>query len=151
MRDHLADQMPWGYFQLFHASAQAIRGRDPLFAETFPTAGGIDNWFSRLWSPDKQIRIDDDSRDLSCVHLWHGPFAEAWHGSRANGCTWELIGQTHPITGRLWTRRDLDLPRDGMLVRLDTAEQIKCELSDELITRLVSECVPFDVYAKGVK
>jgi hypothetical protein len=61
-----------GYFQLFHAEAEPIRGRYPWYGLGWPTAGGCDSEF--WWKFQHTHRLEA----FEVLHLGR-PFAN-WHG-----------------------------------------------------------------------
>lgn len=64
-----SNQMPWGYFQLFHGSA----GR--RYSEEFETAGEVDYEFQMRWPASHKVLLPE-----GVVHIAHGPFGSNWNG-----------------------------------------------------------------------
>lgn len=118
IREVAADRLPFGFHQLWNVRASAIRGRDPLVSEAFPTAATVDYHWYRLWDEDKRIMLPP--AELSIVHRWHGPFAARWHNRGVPAGGWEWIGQVCPL-GPLWFMRGKETyPAELRLIDLDT-------------------------------
>lgn len=120
IREPAADLLPFGFHQLWHVNASAIRGRQPLVSEVFPTAATVDYHWYRLWAPDKRVLLPPE---LSIVHRWHGPFTSRWHGRGAAPGGWQWIGQVSPV-GPLWflPHREGPYPIELQLIDLDTEQ-----------------------------
>ena len=116
-----ADRKPWGYFHLVNVDASSLRG-SLLMRENFPTAGSVDHEFMLRWPESHRVRIDDDSRQLSVVHIWHGPPANGWHAKRDDDRSlWQLVSLTaenHP-----WYQREVKYPCWIRVVRVSDASE----------------------------
>lgn len=71
------DGGPVGFFQLFNASAPAIRDRRPWYEPTYAHCGGGDDWFMRHW-PKGLWKI----LPVEVLHL--GPRDRHWFGTDAH-------------------------------------------------------------------
>ena len=123
----------------------------PSISESFPTAGGVDEWLFRQWPDDYRISIDDGSRDRSVLHINHGGMAKRWHGGRdATEDSWRFAGRTHPInTGMIWYHQAPRYPCDLRLIRLDTEQEIVAKKSDaQPINEWLIQGFPFDIYTR---
>lgn len=70
--DPQSNQMPWGYFQLFHGSC------GHRYAETFETAGEVDYEFQQRWPQARRVLLPE-----GCIHIHHGDFAVNWAGRKS--------------------------------------------------------------------
>lgn len=122
IREPTADRYPFGFHQLWHVHAQAIRERRPIVSEAFPTAATVDYHFYRLWPEHKRVLLPLHDL-LSIVHRWHGPFTARWHNRGIPPGGWEWIGQVCPI-GPLWFLHGKQprFPADLRLIDLDTEQ-----------------------------
>lgn len=96
------DHAPWGYFQLFHTAAEALRPYRPLrFPECFCSAGSVDAWFMYRWPRDKWISLSDYDETFDVIHFAHGELSGRWNGTRPTK-GWRYAGQTdvpRPLPG----------------------------------------------------
>ena len=91
------DYAPWGYFQLWHPRATALRGLPVLrYPDCFVSAGNVDTWWQLHWPAGKKISLISDDSDLSwdVGHVPHGPLASRWNGSH-DGRGWRYVGQNN--------------------------------------------------------
>jgi hypothetical protein len=153
-RDIGHDAMPWGYFQLFNKKASSLAGRKALISEAWPTAGTVDRQFMELWPRSKRVKIDDHTRCLSVVHIWHGDWTDSWscHGQSGR---WRFAGQTAgtdsegnpPTTKVVYWARQPELPSLLLLQRIDTEESIIVEAHDlSAVNEWLAGDFHFDVY-----
>lgn len=96
------DQEPWGYFQLFNLRARVLCDKLPRpCPEWFPTAGGVDHQFSRLWGEHEPhpgprlVRLDQSWPGVVTGHVEHGTLSAAWVGPEATPRQWRFIGFVH--------------------------------------------------------
>lgn len=69
----LRDGGPIGFFQLFHADSEWLRGKRPWYEVTFAHAGGCDDFFMRHFPPAARTVLS-----LEVLHL--GPVDRHWFG-----------------------------------------------------------------------
>ncbi|RMD73514.1 MAG: hypothetical protein D6820_18450, partial [Lentisphaerae bacterium] len=73
---------PFGYFQLFHLDAPAVRERYPnIFPRQFLNAGGVDFYFARLFAAHPQCAIVP--LPLKAIHVPHGGWGQNWQGRKS--------------------------------------------------------------------
>jgi len=120
--DTASNRFPWGYFQLVNARASALAGLGYNWHdEWWPTAGSVDNHMMRRWPAHKRVRIDDSTRELSAVHLYHGNISRNWNGISVDTPVdpWVFVGQTGFEGKHIFWFRDLAPPCWLRLVRTD--------------------------------
>ncbi|MBF0528889.1 MAG: glycosyltransferase family 2 protein [Deltaproteobacteria bacterium] len=129
---------PYGYFQLFHPQAEAIKSPFPrIYSENFHNAGGVDLHFMSLWQKPFHL---SEVLDLPTFHISHGSFATNWSGRissrlgtgdlsqvkfNSGPAGWRQIGY---LVGHGFETR-VPFPEGGFLkfVRCDTEEYIIVE------------------------
>lgn len=147
IREPAADRLPFGFHQLWNVRAAAIRGRQPLVSEAFPTAAAVDYHWYRLWPADKRVMLPPDQ--LSIVHRWHGPFSARWHNRGIPPGGWEWIGQVCPL-GPLWflAGKQPRYPAELRLIDLDTEQSEIVTLPTDAALRSHIGRRVVDVYAR---
>lgn len=67
-----------GFFQLFNARADCLKGNAVWYPEQFDTAGRSDRFFYRKWQ--QRVKL----KSMACVHLEQGgtPMGENWKGRK---------------------------------------------------------------------
>jgi len=92
-----ANQMPWGYLQIFHNKAHTLSrlGRN-ICSEAFFSAAGIDNHFMNRWHPHKRCLTN-----FQVIHIDHGAEKINWNGRRSPSLAAAPIKQL--ITNDGWT------------------------------------------------
>ena len=74
-----SNRMPWGYCQLFHPAARALRGLGRnIYSDAFSTAAGVDNHFAKQW-PDHKRHLTD----FRVIHIDHGTETVNWSGRQS--------------------------------------------------------------------
>lgn len=80
---------PNGYFQLYHPSAKAMRGRaDKPVSEAFCSAGSVDSWFHQQWPDDMLTMLPE----IAVEHLSSRWLAENWNGMADRKGRWCQFG-----------------------------------------------------------
>ncbi len=72
---------PFGYFQLFHMTAQSLFDRDPIYPEKSRSAGGDDDRFGLdVFSTENRELLPST---FQVEHLDHGPMKQNWEGRKS--------------------------------------------------------------------
>jgi hypothetical protein len=88
------DFAPWGYFQLWHPAARALRDLSPLrYPAYFCSAGNVDTWWQHRWPWEKKIRLTEGP-EFDLGHVPHGPLTGRWNGQRVRD-GWQYVGQSN--------------------------------------------------------
>jgi hypothetical protein len=115
----------------------------------FPTAATVDRHFMGQWPARRHIRIDDETRAMSVLHVWHGEFGDRWCGRRQSG-RWVFRGQTG-LDGVLWWHgMPPDFPLTCRLQRIDNGDAEEHVLGDDrLLRQWQDRGILFDVYTRA--
>ena len=88
------DFAPWGYFQLWHPAARALRDLAPLrYPAYFCSAGNVDTWWQHRWPWEKKIRLTEGA-EFDLGHVPHGPLTGRWNGQGVRD-GWRYVGQSN--------------------------------------------------------
>jgi hypothetical protein len=114
------DHSSWGYFQLLNVRARALGGKLE-YPTIFCSAGSVDYWLQAQWQEGKKISLAKFDPSLAVVHIFHGPIAGKWNGTRGAKGGWEYAGQSNLASEQDAARR-WPVPCMARRINMATAE-----------------------------